>query len=437
MFQVEHYGESNLGKVRKNNEDAWGAIPELNLFICCDGMGGHAAGEIASTLTVEEIKAFVRENQDLILAFCDENASNRPGKHEISKMLEQAVQSACTRVYQEAQADDAKRGMGTTCDVLLLTPEVGFIAHVGDSRVYLERQGKVHPLTEDHNLQNELMKRNKYTDEEFEKTPFYEHRNALTRAVGVYESVEVDLLDFSVLPGDTFLMCTDGMSHYLNPYLILQGLEQHESPQDVIREFIEIARNGGGHDNITGVLVRVPVSTEAAAEAAIARAAEINLSIEILSHIPLFRSLSYRELVRVHNITSVRSYAQDEIIVKEGEEGTEFFIILRGKIRLEKRGKLIAMLQDREHFGEMALVDKEPRSASAYAVVPTRMLVINRRDFFDIIRGEPTIAVKLLWNFLKVLTARLRNTTQNLSTALEAETMEAVEAVDESEEDEN
>jgi len=195
---------------------------------------------------------------------------------------------------------------------------------------------------------------------------------------------------------------------------------QHESPEDIVKEFIEVSRAGGGHDNITGILVKIPIA-EDAAESAIARAAEINLSLEVLHHIPLFQHLDYRELVRIHNMTDVRSYTQDELIVKEGEEGREFFVILRGKIRLEKEGTEIAMLQDRDHFGEMALVDKSPRSASAYAAVPTRVLVIQRRDFYNIVRYEHAIAVKLLWSFVQELTKRLRMTTKELSTALDAE----------------
>jgi len=418
-MELLHYGESNMGLVRKNNEDAWGEIPELNLFVCCDGMGGHAAGEIASSMTVEEVKRLVQDNQEMVQAYIEHGEKSGHTKHDISKMLEQAVQSACIKVYQEAQLDDAKRGMGTTCDALLITPETGFIAHVGDSRVYLERQGKIHQLTEDHSLMNELLRRGKYTQEEFEKTPFYEHRNALTRAVGVYESIEVELFDFSVLPGDSFLMCSDGMSHYLNQFNMSQVM-QNESPEEIVREFIEISRNGGGHDNITGILVRIPIASDSA-ESAIARAAEINLSLEVLHHIPLFQHLDYRELVRIHNLTSVRSYTQDELIVKEGEEGREFFVILRGKIRLEKAGTTFKMLQDRDHFGEMALVDKSPRSASAIAAVPTRVLVIQRRDFYNIVRYEHAIAVKLLWSFVQELTRRLRMTTTELSTALVAE----------------
>lgn len=434
MLQFHSYADSNVGVVRKNNEDAWGMLPELNLFICCDGMGGHAAGEVASTLTVETIKNFILQNQDIIVRFCDETASEKPSKHDISKLLEMAVQEACTRVYEEAQTDDTKRGMGTTCDVLLITPEIGFIAHVGDSRVYLERQGKVHQLTEDHNLRNELIRRGKYTEETFDASPFSGHANALTRAVGVYESVEVELLEFSVIPGDSFLMCTDGMYHYLNEYRILQSL-QNENPQDIIQEFIQTAREGGGHDNITGILVRIPI-TDASAESAIARAAEINLSIEVLQHIPIFQHLDYRERVRVHNICSLRSYAQDEIIFKEGEKGSEFFIILRGKVRVEQKGAVIATLQDRDHFGEMALVEpanKATRSASVYAMVPTRVLVIHRKDFFNILRNEHSIAVKLLWNFVEVLTERLRTTTRNLTSALTAEVIDVEIEEDEDE----
>src|SRR5678815_851377 len=137
---------------------------------------------------------------------------------EILQILEHALQSACSTVYERAQREVDKRGMGTTASVLLIAGAPsklrGFIAHVGDSRIYLTRQGQCHQLTEDHSLMNELLKRGKIKKEEIDSSPYKQFKNAVTRAVGVYPSVEVDTFDFDILPGDSFLLCTDGLYAY-------------------------------------------------------------------------------------------------------------------------------------------------------------------------------------------------------------------------------
>src|SRR6185436_1500170 len=129
-------------------------------------------------------------------------------KRDISALMEFAVQRACAKVHEEAQADVHKRGMGTTMSALLVSGQQGFIAHVGDSRIYLLRAGKVQQITEDHTVYNELIKRGKLTRDQIEKVA---QKNAITRAVGVYERVEVDTLVIELLPGDTFVLASDGL----------------------------------------------------------------------------------------------------------------------------------------------------------------------------------------------------------------------------------
>jgi CRP-like cAMP-binding protein len=132
---------------------------------------------------------------------------------------------------------------------------------------------------------------------------------------------------------------------------------------------------------------------------------------------PIFRYLNYKELVRVMNITEVRYYKDGEQVIKEGAAGEELYILLDGKVRLHKEETFITSLQRGDHFGEMALVDRAPRSASATAEGGARLIIIRRKDFYDIIRNEAKLAVKLLWSFVQVLTVRLRKTTADLSGA--------------------
>ncbi|MBU1220375.1 Stp1/IreP family PP2C-type Ser/Thr phosphatase [Myxococcota bacterium] len=416
MALIESFALTDVGMQRDHNEDSHGYDTDLNLFIVADGMGGHAAGEVASALAVEEVKKVVLENRDLITGFAKGNPEYT--KYDILMLLEQAVQSACLGIFREAQKDPDKRGMGTTCDALLVINDRGYIVHVGDSRVYLMRQGKVHQLTVDHSLMNELVRRGKFTKEEFLASPYAEQKNALTRAVGVYESIESDTFDFPVLPGDNFLLCSDGLSAYLDDILIDETFRD-EDLERVAKRFIQIANEGGGHDNITALVVRMPM--EGDMQDAINRAAEINLSLDVLKDIKLFKHLNYQELVLVHNFTELRSFSPGAIIVREGDIGEELFIIVRGKVRVEINGRYIGMLADRTHFGEMALVDKQPRSATVIADTPAKILVLKKKDFFQIIRDEHRLATKLLWSFIEDLTTKLRNTTTQLRDVMEAE----------------
>ncbi len=147
------------------------------------------------------------------------------------------------------------------------------------------------------------------------------------------------------------------------------------------------------------------------------RAEELALKLEVLRGMPLFKYLSYKELVRVMNITQSRDFKAGERIFKEGDAGEDMYVLLSGKIRLFKDETTIAELTKGAHFGEMALVDRSPRSLSAEATEESRLLVVSRPDFYEIIKKEPELSTKLLWSFVQVLAERLRRTTADLSGA--------------------
>ncbi|MFH2005976.1 MAG: Stp1/IreP family PP2C-type Ser/Thr phosphatase [bacterium] len=416
-MEVTYAALTDVGKKRDHNEDAFLVDPDVDLFAVCDGMGGHAAGEVASAIAVQTIREAIEQNADLIESYRSGEAEIE--RYEVLQMLEHAIQTACSRIYETAQADAGKRGMGTTCSMLMIIGDRGFIGHVGDSRIYLIRDEMIHQLTEDHSLVNELVRRGKLKRDQVEGSPYNEYKNAVTRAVGVYPSVEGDTLDFDVLPGDKFLLCSDGQHHYLEDETLITTTFAQDDLEAVTAAFIKLANDGGGHDNITAVVVRV---TEDVEEHRQEKAAEINLSIEVLQQIPLFKYCTYKEFVRIVNITEVRDYAPGATVFEEGSEGDYLFVVLKGHVELHKGEAFITSFEAGKHFGEMALVDRTTRSARASAKVASRLLLIHRRDFYAIIRKETSLSVKLLWSFVQVLADRLRDTTRNLSVArLEAE----------------
>ncbi len=418
-MELKVFAATDVGKKREQNEDNFLVEPALKLFVVADGMGGHAAGEIASQMSVNEVSRVVREGEAVVARYIE--APSTDGKRQILTLLEEAVESACAAIFARAQAEPDKRGMGTTTSALLICGDRGFIAHVGDSRVYLIRGEELHQLTEDHSLVNELVRRGKLRRDEIDASPYARYKNAVTRAVGANESVEADTLDFEVLPGDHFLLCSDGLYHYLKepemPALFATG-----DTADLPAKLIGLANDGGGDDNITAVVVRVEAQTGKADRA---RANDLANRIEVLKRMPLFKHLGYKEVMRVLNVTTVRDYAAGELLLQEGADGAELFIVLSGKIRLHKKDAFITFLERGAHLGEMALVDRSPRSATATAEEPSRALVLRRRDFYEIIRKEPVLATKLLWSFVQVLNDRLRKTTADLSGArLEAQAVD-------------
>ena len=403
---IRFFAATDVGKVREHNEDNFLVDKKLSLFMVADGMGGHAAGEVASAICVRTIHEEVKRERELLTDFtAGSRGASRVTNKDILALMEHAVHRACARIHEEAQADSAKRGMGTTLSALLILGTRAFIAHVGDSRIYLRRAGRVQQITEDHTVFNELIKRGKLSKEQIEKVG---HKNAITRAVGVYERVDVDTLMLEVLPGDDFLLASDGLTGYLEtaddlaPFLAEDG-------DRAVKGLVELAKDRGGKDNITVVVVRL--GGEADSDE---RAKRLALKRETLARMPLFARLSDRELLRVMQSVEVRRYEHDQLVLREGDKGDELFIVLSGKVRVSRGGETLTRLGAGEHFGEMALIRAVPRSATVNSDGNAELIAIRRVDFFELLRSEHEIAVKMLWQFLGVLADRLDATSSEL-----------------------
>ena len=427
-MELSFWAATDVGRKREANEDNFLVDKKLSLFIVADGMGGHASGEVASDIAVHEFRNTVDTNRDIIERYAKGDATVRP--QDILTILEQAVQAAGHAIYAKGQAEPDKRGMGTTASALLIAGDRGFIAHVGDSRIYLVRRGQVVQLTEDHSLVNELIRRGKISKDGIENSPYKAYKNAVTRAVGVYENVQGDTIDFEILPGDQFLLCSDGLHAYLDDTKTIDLLAQEDITQ-APKRFVDLANTAGGHDNITAVVVRIDRSAQnAVATAADDRAEELQRKIDVLKQMPMFRHLTYKEIIRVLNVTEVKEYAPGQPLITEGTTGEEMFILLKGKVKVHKNNAFITHLLPGSHVGEMALVDRGPRSTSVTAEEKSRLLILRRREFYEIVRKEPSLSVKLLWSFTQVLADRLRKTTAELSGArLEANAQDMTDDV--------
>jgi serine/threonine protein phosphatase PrpC len=324
-------------------------------------------------------------------------------------LVEEAIHRACSDIYRLAAADPSKRGMGTTLVCLLVVGTKGVIGHVGDSRIYLCRAGKCHRLTEDHTLVAAQVKAGTLTKKQAATSQF---RNVITRAVGIQESVQVDTLTLDLMPEDSFLLCSDGLHGYLEDDELEQIVSEHPG-SELPKTLVALANQRGGRDNITVLVVSIEWDGVLSDEEAV----EAHARMETLRTMPLFRHLTYKEQTAVLSIATTQSFAVDDEIVSEGDHGDDLFIVVKGRVMIEKNGVQIAEVQSGGHFGEMGLVDNAPRSATVRAIEPTRAMVIPRADLMTLMKREPVLAVKMLWSFLQVLSDRLRTMNSDLSEA--------------------
>ena len=230
---------SDVGRVRSENEDAYGCYPSEApcLFVVADGMGGHDDGARASRLAVETVRD----------AFFDE--PERP----LEERLRGAVEAANAVVHEEARASGAARPMGTTCTALAFGEGEAAVAHVGDSRAYRVQVGGITQLTEDHTLVEALRREGALTDAEAERHP---QRHALLRAVGIGPEVEVDVVRLRPpAPGDAFALCSDGLAPVADDEI--HDAVRRASPQEAADALVRLANERGGPDNVTVLVVEV------------------------------------------------------------------------------------------------------------------------------------------------------------------------------------
>src|SRR3954452_4221194 len=430
--EIKFAALTDVGRVRDQNEDNFLVDKKLGLFVVCDGMGGHAAGEVASALAVRTVHDELKKQVDLIEDYArSAKGAAKVSKRDILNMLEFAVNRASQRVHTEAVKDTKKRGMGTTLVCLLVIGTQAFIIYVGDSRIYMLRDGLLEQLTEDHTVYNELIKRKKMPREQVEQLA---QKNAITRAVGVYEHVEPDTLVLDLTAGDRFLLCSDGLCGYFEDDLEGLGKRLGNPDADAACKSLVLAANErGGKDNITSVIVTVGDVTSRDEM----RAKQLQLKRDILARMPVFRPLNDREILRVLQVTDVCDYQNGEIIINEGDKGEELFIVLSGHATVIRNGAELATFNAGDHFGEMALVRSQPRSATVRSAGNSELMVIRRTEFFEILRKEHQLAVKLLWQFLGVLADRLADTSRELGAAKEELALEDISGDIFSEDDED
>jgi len=258
-IRLRLFGRTDVGQIREHNEDNFLIAdltrksrslmeadrdqlvgPRGTVMGVCDGMGGAAAGEVASQLAVDIIY--------------EKLAQGQPADHnELARGLVRAVEEAGARIFNEARADRTRRGMGTTATIAALVDARLFVAQVGDSRAYVLRESRLVQVSRDQSLVNQLIEAGQLTEEEAET---FEHNNIILQALGTAETVQVDLTYVDLRRGDVLLLCSDGLSGMIRSEEIREVLSTISEPLEACRELTERANRAGGHDNITVIVAR-------------------------------------------------------------------------------------------------------------------------------------------------------------------------------------
>ncbi len=401
---IKAYGRSDIGRERSNNEDNLKILcpphPPVGLFVVADGVGGNKHGEVASRLFVEGVEQRIRAAADSFARYRIE--SDREMRDDLLHMLEQIVDQTGLAIYRATQDNPDLEGMATTGVVIVMVEQGVFIAHAGDSRAYLLRGDQTYQLTEDHTLANRFLKDGLINQEDLTHFPF---TNVLTRSFGGSPHVDIDTLFVQTEPGDRFVLCSDGLHNYVEGEELLPFSKGCGDGRELVEVLIKEANERGGEDNITVAVVEVTDQQEAAANP---DRVDLETRLRFLQKLFLFQTFTEQELLRVMRIIYTERHARGAVIIQEGAPGNELYVVVDGSVDVTLEGEYLTTIGAGGHFGELALLDNHPRSASILARTDVTLLTIVRDDFNRLVREEHALAVKLLWCFLQNVAGRMR-----------------------------
>jgi PPM family protein phosphatase len=256
-LRIHGAGVSDVGRKRRANEDSYTTSDDLRLYVVADGMGGHAAGEVASRLAVESIERHIAAAQpDLPPTVPSETSTlsiEDPSLPVPARRVLNAIRLANQEIVRSVRRDQSMRGMGTTVVLAYIQGKRAYIGSVGDSRAYLVRDGAIRQLTDDHTFVNEQVRAGTLTAQEARRHPA---RNILTRAVGSQDDIEADVIQQDLKPGDQILLCSDGLTTMVEDEDILDMLRGAGDPEAGCKSLVDLANQRGGDDNITAVLIQ-------------------------------------------------------------------------------------------------------------------------------------------------------------------------------------
>lgn len=370
MTRARAASRTEVGLARDRNEDAMHADVERGIYAVADGVGGRGHGEVASALACQAVAIAAREGLASLRRPCS--------PAELANVARHAVERACQAVHVEARPGAKHAGAATTLTLLLIDGSHAAMAHVGDSRLYLLRKGKLEQLSIDHTVAHELYRAGHIGPEEARRHAF---RHVLSRSLGPHRSVVVDTLPLALAAGDLLLLTTDGLNDVVDEVDLMEELAGEELEVGVER-LTQRSLELGGKDNATVVAVRIAdVSQDSRA-----------LAVELLAKVEPFAALSLASRSRVIGSGSVETYPAGATVLRKGEGLAGLWMVVEGEARSGAR----RVLAPGDWLGEGALVRDEVATADVRVDAPARIFHLPARSWRRLARRRPVLAVSVL-----------------------------------------
>ena len=409
-MKCKHSSASQAGSSKATNQDAYLVDDRLGIHLVCDGMGCHRGGETAAQLACNTTLNYLRKHQETILGF----AAGTESKEPLVDLVTSAILTANTEIYRMAAAEPSLAGMGTTLAMLLITGNLGIVAHVGSSRVYLYRNDQLTQLTKDHTLSQELIDRGLMTEAKAAK---WAYGRVLSRALGPMEAVVVNTLQLDILPGDRFVLATDGVTTALSADEIKAVLAN--SSEDSVAQLLVQASHANDHENRSenhsdDATVIVADSLSDISDEALqqARTWEVLQKTSSLQDMFLFRSLDPRSIMQIVSNSVIMYNDPSDLLFNQGDVEQNIYIILEGDFEVLVNDTVIAKLSRGNHFGEMSWFSQEPRSATVRCCSNSKLLKVSALFLEGFILRSPEAGVLILRELARELSIRLRATNE-------------------------
>ena len=392
-------GYSDVGRCRANNEDALWFDDDLGAYAVSDGIGGHAGGERASALALDTVARVLKRAAGTLR---DARAGGTSGHGPLVGLARAAVEAACHEIYTAAEADSDLHGMGCTLTLLLVAGSKGVMTHVGDTRLYLCRDGGIDQLSTDHTMAADEVRRGRMTPE---AARTHEYSKCLTRSLGTRKSVHPETLIFDVLPGDVYLLCSDGLTQYVE----LGELGRHlarNGQVDAPRDLIALANERGGNDNITALVVRVSASEDEQASLFELRE-DVRRDLAVLREVELLEDLPLAHLLRIYDAAECLVCAPGQEVLAIGDPLEGLYCVLSGSFEVVTGDGEPVRLAPRAHLGGPALVVEGSSAGSLEATEPGRLLFLDGQRFRELAALRPRVGMTVLSRVFQVTLAGL------------------------------
>ncbi len=400
-LSAAHFSEK--GNSRDTNQDYLIADEANGVFILCDGVSGNNGGEVASELAAKTLYQLLTARlQNLKIS---NEHLNTDQKESIRQILMQSLDVMASTVMKKGNSNHTLKGMATTLDVILIVVDTVFIAHIGNGRIYLNREGRPIQITQDHTLAQEFVNTGHWTLDQAKKSPY---SKVLARSVGSEEYLKYEYLEIEGDVHDQFLICTNGVYNAIEDKTLENCMLEKKGIKEIVDNLKNKIEAKSAKDNYSAILISYSKSE-------VVHERKMPLKVDVLKSIPIFKSFTFVELSKVLEKSRLKELRKGEMLFEQNTHSNEMYVILRGTLSVFKDNKRLITRKEGDAIGEMSMIDQAPRSATICADSDCTLLSFNRDELFELFKRNSLIAAKFFWSLSVELNTKLRNTSEQLT----------------------